>query len=247
MTALCLAVALAAVLPQDLSAGAIVARAREVDLRLRDLRAEVAMTIDREGGSKPRRFSILLQREGLRYRARIEVIAPPEMRGVRFLILAERGKRNQQWSYFPDLDLTRKIPGGHQDDPFLGSDLSYADLAGAAHLDDLHHRLLGEEPVDDEPCYRLRGIPKRKIVYGALEGWVSTTRFSTSKARFFDHDDNVVKEVSLKELKEMADGVWFAHRIVVDSGNSRTVLRFEDVVVNQGIDAAVFSADALSR
>ena len=244
---LVLGIVLTAVAVQDLSAPAIVARAREVDLRIRDVRSRVTMTIERDDETKRRRFDIIVQRDGPRYRARIEVVEPAPMRGVRFLILAERGKRNQQWSYFPDLDLTREVPGSRQDDAFLGSDLSYADLAGSAHLDDLRHQLIGEETVDGEACFHLRGVPRRRIVYGALEGWVSQSRFTTVKARFFDNDGNLVKEARLHEPTQFADEVWLARRIVVEATGSRTELNFEEIRVNEGVEPGVFSPEELAR
>jgi len=244
---LCLVAALIAAGPQQLSAPAIVARVREVDLRVRDLQAEVSMTIERGSETRRRRFRMIVQRDGPRYRSRIEVLEPAPMRGVRFLIHAERGKRNQQWSHFPDLALTRKIPGSRQDDPFLGSDVTYADLAGAAHLDDLKHSLLGEETVAGEPCWHLRGVPRRKIVYGALEGWVSQSRFTTVMAKFFDQDDGLIKTAKLEDLRMLDDSVWFAHRIVVESHDSRTVLDFDAVRVNEGVDPSLLVAELLGK
>ncbi len=142
-----------AVLFAQLSAGAIVAHAKEVDLKVQDVTARAHMEITSGETSKKRVFDLMLRREGVNYRALITLVEPPATAGTRFLIAAERGKRNRQWAYFPDLDLVRSIAGRDQEDAFLGSDITYADLAGGAHLDDLVHRLLGEEDVDGSSCY----------------------------------------------------------------------------------------------
>ena len=137
----------------QISAGAIVARVKQQELRIEDLQASALLEITTGGEVKTRRFSLSMKREGVNYRAVIVLEEPRAMAGTKFLIQAERGKRNREWAYFPDLDLVRSIPGKSQDDRFLGSDITYADLAGGAHLDDLLHELIGEEVIDGEPCY----------------------------------------------------------------------------------------------
>ena len=238
----------AVLLAAQLSAGAIVAHAKEVDLEIRDLSARATMEITREGAKKERVFDILLRREGVNYKALITLIEPPEMAGTRFLVVADRGKRNRQWAYFPDLDLVRSIAGRSQDDPFLGSDISYSDLAGGAHLDDLLHRLVGEEVVDGQRCYVMEGIPRHRIVYGKLQGWVRKDDFATVRARFFDQQGRPLKEATLGQFGS-SEGALLAHRIEMKSltEDSRTVLRLEGVRVNQGLDPEQFTEAALGE
>lgn len=236
------------VLTGSLSAGAIVAKVKAVESKVQDLSARVRMEITTGEKKKERVFDLALRREGVNYRAVISLREPPEMAGTRFLVLAERGKRNRNWAYFPDLDEVRPIASRSQDDPFLGSDLSYADLAGGAHLDDLLHRLLGEELVDGAPCYVMEGTPRHEVSYGKLLGWVRKDSFTTARARFFDRAGKPLKEVHLSELKE-SGGVPFAHRIVVESlvKDSRTVLVFDAVKTNQRLSEDAFTEAALAK
>lgn len=236
----------AVLLVGQLSAGAIVAHAKEVDLEIRDLSARAHMEILREGTKKERVFDIILRREGVNYKAIISLVEPPEMAGTRFLVIAERGKRNRQWAYFPDLDLLRSIAGRSQDDPFLGSDISYSDLAGGAHLDDLLHRLVGEEVVDGQLCYVMEGIPRHRIHYGKLLGWVRKDDFATVRARFFDQQGRPLKEATLGQFG-LQEGALLAHRIEMQSltEDSRTVLRLENVRINQGLTSEQFEESAL--
>jgi outer membrane lipoprotein-sorting protein len=170
------------------------------------------------------------------------------MAGTRFLIVAQRGKRNRQWAYFPDLDLVRPIAGSDQDDPFLGSDLTYADLAGGAHLDDLVHRLVGEEDVAGEACYLMEGVPRHRTSYAKLRGWVRKDDFVTVRAVFFDGDGNPLKEAFLGDVRE-SEGAVFAHRIEMRSlvEDSQTRLTLDDVQINQGLDPELFTEEALKR
>ena len=200
----------------QLSAGAIVAHAKELDLQIKDLSTRVHMEIVAEGKVKKRVFELIMRREGVDYRAVITLLEPEELEGTRFLIVARRGKRNRQWAYFPDFDLVRPIAGRNQDDPFLGSDISYADLAGAAHLDDLQHRLVGEESIDDTPCYVMEGVPRHRIAYGKLRGWVRKDNFVTVQAVFFDEDLDPLKEARLTDIREVG-AVPMAHRIEMKS------------------------------
>ena len=232
----------------QLSTGAIVARVKHGDLKIQDLHANAHLEIRTGGDVKTRRFDLSMKRDGVNYRALIVLSEPRAMAGTKFLIHAARGKRNREWAYFPDLDLVRPIPGKQQDDRFLGSDITYGDLAGGAHLDDLRHRLIGEEMVDGEPCYVLEGTPRRRIVYGKLRGHVQKSDFITVQAAFYDHEGALVKEAFLTDVRDLGDGVKLAYRIEVRdrARNSTTVLTLSDVEVNQGLSEDAFIEDALS-
>jgi uncharacterized protein len=236
-------------LAAQISAGAIVARVKENDAKLQDLETLVHMDIVSEKDTKTRVFELRLKREGTGYRARILLREPESMAGTEFLVVAERGKRNRQWAYFPDLGLTREIAGKSQEDSFLGSDVTYADLAGGAHLDDLLHRLVGEETVDGEPCYVLEGIPKHRIEYGKLRGWIRKKDFVNVKAIFFDEAGRPIKEAHLTDVKDVGGGVLLAQRIEVRSAteNHRTILTMSAVRVNQGLSAESFTEEALGK
>jgi hypothetical protein len=241
---------LALLLLSQISAGAVVARVKETEAKVRDLQAVVRMEIAAGGETKRRvfDFSLLREREGVGYRARVRMREPSEMEGTEFLIHAERGRRNRQWAYFPDLDLVREIEGRSEDDPFLGSDITYADLGGGAHLDDLHHRLVGEEVVSSEPCYVMEGVPKHRVAYGKLRGFIRKRDFVVAKADFFDPGGELLKEALLSDVRELG-GAFLAHRIEVvrASEDRRTVLTFDDVRVNLGLDPASFAREALGK
>jgi len=230
----------------QLSAGAIVAHVKEVDLRMRDFTARAHMEVISQGETKERVFDLMLRREGVNYRAVISLVEPLEMAGTRFLIVSERGKRNRQWAYFPSLDLVRAIAGRDQDDPFLGSDITYADLSGGAHLDDLVHRLVGEEAVDGSTCYLMEGVPRHRTSYGKLRGWVRKDNFVTVRAVFFDNDEEPLKEAQLSDILEL-DGVPLAHRIEMRSliTDSHTRLVLKDVKVNRDLPGELFTESAL--
>lgn len=245
--------ALALLLLSQISAGAIVARVKENEARIRDLQAVARLEIVAAGETKTRVFDFSLLREDplkktVSYRARIRLREPAEMEGTEFLIHAERGKRNQRWAYFPDLDLVREIPGKSEDDPFLGSDITYADLAGGAHLDDLHHRLLGEQTVASDPCYVMEGVPKHRVAYGKLRGFIRKKDFVVVKADFFGQGGELLKEALLSDVRDLG-GVLLAHRIEVrrPAEDRSTVLALEGVRVNQGLAPGAFTREALGQ
>jgi len=241
--------AVALLLGAQLSAGAIVARVKENDLKIHDLQAAVHMEIRDEGETKSRVFDLLMKRDGVDYDALIVLQEPAAMAGTKFLIHAKRGERNKQWAYFPDLGLTREIAGQRQDDPFLGSDITYADLAGGAHLDDLLHTLVGEDVVDGAPTYVLEGVPRHDIVYSKLKGWVRKDDFVNVKAAFYGDGGALLKEAFLSDVRDVGGGALLAHHIEVRSAASKrsTTLTFSNVVVNQGLSDDRFTEDNLAK
>ena len=233
----------------QISAAAIVARVKENEGKVRDLQAVARLEIAAAGEIRTRVFDFSLLREdkSVSYRARVRLREPAEMEGTEFLIHAERGKRNRQWAYFPDLDLVREIAGKSEDDPFLGSDITYADLAGGAHLDDLNHRLLGEETVASELCYVMEGVPKHRVAYGKLRGFIRKKDFVVVKADFFDQSGKLLKQALLSDVRDLG-GVLLAHRIEIKRPEDRsTVLTFEDVRVNRGLAPDAFTREALEK
>jgi len=234
----------------QISAGAIVARVKENEGKIRDLQAVARLEIAAAGETKTRvfDFSLLREEKTVSYRARIRLREPAEMEGTEFLIHAERGKRNREWAYFPDLDLVREIAAKSEDDPFLGSDITYADLAGGAHLDDLNHRLLGEETVASEPCYVMEGVPKHRVAYGKLRGFIRKKDFVVVRADFFGQGGELLKEALLSDVRDLG-GVLLAHRIEVGrpAEERRTVLTFEEVRVNRGLAPEAFTREALEK
>ncbi len=242
--------AVALLLLSQISAGAVVARVKENEAKLRDLQAVARLEIVAAGETKKRlfAFSLLREEKTVSYRARVRLREPAEMEGTEFLIHAERGKRNRQWAYFPDLDLVREIAGKSENDPFLGSDITYADLASGAHLDDLNHRLLGEEMVGGDPCYVMEGVPKHRVAYGKLRGFVRKKDFVVVKADFFGQDGELLKEALLSDVRDLG-GVLLAHRIEIarPAEDRRTVLTFEGVRINQGVTQGAFTREALGK
>jgi outer membrane lipoprotein-sorting protein len=242
---------LSVLLASQISVGAIVARVKENEVKIQDLHATARLEIAAEGETRNRAFelSFLRQEESFGYRARIELLEPPEMEGTEFLIHAERGRRNREWAYFPDLGLVREIAGKSEDDPFLGSDITYADLAGGAHLDDLTHRLLREEVVNGEPCYVLEGTPKHQVAYQKLIGFIRKKDFVTVKAQFFEQGGGLSKEAFLSDVRDVGGGALLAHHIEVrrPAQDRRTMLSFENVKVNQGLAASTFERESLGK
>jgi outer membrane lipoprotein-sorting protein len=242
--------AVALLLIAQISAGAIVARVKENEAKTKDLQAVARLEIVAAGETRTRvfDFSLLRAEDTVSYRARVLLREPAEMKGTEFLIHAERGARNRQWAYFPDLDLVREIAGKNEDDPFLGSDITYADLAGGAHLDDLHHRLLGEETVAGEPCFVMEGVPKHRVAYGKLRGFIRKKDFVVVKADFFDQRGELLKEARLEDVRDLG-GVLLAHRIEISrpAEDRSTVLTFSEVRVNQGLSPDAFTRDALEK
>ena len=242
--------AVALLLIAQISAGAIVARVKENEAKTKDLQAVARLEIVAAGETRTRvfDFSLLRAQDTVSYRARVLLREPAEMKGTEFLIHAERGARNRQWAYFPDLDLVREIAGKNEDDPFLGSDITYADLAGGAHLDDLHHRLLGEETVAGEPCFVMEGVPKHRVAYGKLRGFIRKKDFVVVKADFFDQRGELLKEARLEDVRDLG-GVLLAHRIEIrrPAEDRSTVLTFSEVRVNQGLSPDAFTRDALEK
>jgi hypothetical protein len=94
----------------------------------------------------------------------------------------------------------------------------------------------------------MEGVPKHRVAYGKLRGFIRKRDFVVAKADFFDQEGELLKEALLSDVRELG-GALLAHRIEVvrASEDRRTVLTFDDVRVNLGLDPVSFAREALGK
>jgi hypothetical protein len=92
----------------------------------------------------------------------------------------------------------------------------------------------------------MEGVPRHRIAYGKLRGWVRKDDFVTIRAVFFDEDLDPLKEARLTDIREVS-GVPMAHRIEMKSliGESKTVLSLSELRINQDLPPGLFTEAAL--
>ena len=104
----------------------------------------------------------------------LEIKAPANVKGTRFLMIAKDGSIDQR-IYLPSLGKVRRITGETEGtESFLGTDFSYNDLSYMEREIGLDtYRMLREETYDGVQCYVIEAVPKdTKSEYAKTDIWV---------------------------------------------------------------------------
>jgi hypothetical protein len=88
---------------------------------------------------------------------------------------------------------------------WMGSDLSYQDLAKSDHIiDDYDHKLLGKETIDDKSAWKVESVPKESaaVVWGK-EILIIREDLIMLRHEFYDQEAKLVKVLSAREIKPL--------------------------------------------
>ena len=94
-----------------------------------------------------------------------------------------------------------------------------------------------------EEGYHLVGAPTTDdAAYGRIELWVDPVTFVPDRRLLFDVDGNLLVDLHILEVEEVADGTYLARAMETydEDGVLKSVIRYEELTVNSGLDPALF-------
>ena len=203
-------------------------------------RAILDMTVIR--GDEETRYEIEMISDGTE-RSLTRVLAPPREAGQAFLV-----DGNELFIYAPRLGRALRLPPSGRSDGFLGSDLSYDDLAGDEVRDTYEATIL--ERTDREVILSLTPLPGAATPYGELRFRASLPDLAPQDLTYFDQRDTAVKRLRLSDYRVLEDGRSVPLRFEVEDlteGGGRTVASWRDAVFDVTPPDACFTLQALER
>ena len=134
-------------------------------------------------------------------------LAPADVKGTGLLTFDYEKKDDDMWLYMPALRKTRRIISSEKAKRFMGSEFSYSDMT-PPNLDEFKITNHGEKEVNGVQCWEIELIPNdddiadengfsRKFSYIGKEDYV------IRKAVYYDLDEELLKEMEVKEIKEV--------------------------------------------
>lgn len=186
---------------------------------------------------------------------------PAEVRGEGILFLEHEGDNNDVQMYLPAYKKIRRVESQSQSGSFMGSELSYADIA-TPHVDDYKYELQKEDaPCEIDggkqaQCYLVQSVPandavKERTGYSKTLQWIRKDNFMGVQGEYYDAAGALWKKTKAANLHEVdaAKHKWMAYDIRVENAkNSKfTTLKFAGVKVNAGIPDSTFTQQNLSR
>ncbi len=146
----------------------------------------------------------------------LEYLEPADVKGTKFLSIAEEGKEDLMYIYFPFLGRERRIAAGEESDSFMGTDFTYEEIgSGQTYQEEYNASRLKDEVLEEYPCYVLRLTPQEEDSdYTYIKMWVWQEEFLVLRIEFYEEDERLTKTLSNSDIRE-EDGDYMPHRIVM--------------------------------
>ncbi len=122
-------------------------------------------------------------------------LSPPDDKGISFLKIEHDNKDDEMRIWLPAFKKIRRIAATKRSDSFMGSDMSYEDLA-SRQLNEYTFKIINQEIYDSIPCHLLESIPNNNVLteYSRHITWIDTTSLLPIKEESFDKISKLLKE-----------------------------------------------------
>jgi len=169
------------------------------------------------------------------------ITGPARDKGQTFL---KRG--NEMWIWNPTISRLTKLPPSMMSQGWMGSDYTNDDiLRESSVVNDYTHEIIGEEVIEERPCYRIKLTAKEDaaVIWGSQVRWIDKKDYLFLKSELYDEDGYLIRTETGSDIK-MMDGRMIPTRIELvpaeEEGNM-TIIVFESLEFNKPIDDSFFS------
>jgi hypothetical protein len=227
--------------------------ARALVIKMRDSAPTVPVTADvtlTSGGGWVRKIKLSSKGVGEERATLLEVTAPGDVAGSRYLLFERTEGPDRQFMYLPAL--TKRIievTDEARREPFLGSDFYVADLI-APDVNSFTYAFVGDEDIGGHKCRLLQATVKEgaKAPYPKTIFAIEPDALVVWRAEAFDAKGDLFKVWTLEKL-EVIDGqkTPVAQRMRNVQANSESTLVLQNVKYGANLPDSIFSKQKLSR
>jgi lipopolysaccharide export LptBFGC system permease protein LptF len=194
-------------------------------------RSRMVLT-DKKGGTSERIIDQFSKKNADGDRTLIVFQRPASIAGTRFLTI----ENNDKWIFLPNLGRVRRIAAAEGSGSFMGTDMSYDDIASASRDVSLDtHTLLREETVNGQQMYVIESVPKDKgYQYSKMVQWIGKTDKITHKIELYNKRGalhKVLEVLTVKTIQNYETPV-VTRMTTVPAGTSTTInvdtLKYDD-------------------
>jgi len=177
----------------------------------------------------------------------IYITAPAKDKGQVFL-----KRKKEMWNWVPSIERMIKIPPSMMMQSWMGSDFTNDDLVKQSSIvNDYSHKLLGEETIRDQVCYKIELIPypDAPVVWGKIISWITKEGFNFWKSEYYDEDGFLVNIETASDLKDFGDRTLPSRMEIIpaDEEGKKTILLFKQMEFNKPIDDSFFTQQNMKR
>lgn len=171
--------------------------------------------------------------------------SPARDKGTAFL------RRDKEiWNWQPSIERIIKMPPSMMSQSWMGSDFTNDDLVKQSSIvNDYTHKIVGEETLENRPCYIIELIPKpdAAVVWGKVKLWISKADYLEMKAEYYDEDMQLVNTMLGKDVKKMGGRLLPSTLEVIpaDEPGNKTVVQQLNIDFNANLSQDFFSIQHL--
>jgi outer membrane lipoprotein-sorting protein len=177
----------------------------------------------------------------------LEVTAPADLKGMRFLFIEHSGKASEQYVKIPAARRGVLVTDTARKQPFLGSAFAVADLV-EPDLDAATYRFVGETTVLDRACKLVESTPKNlaDALYGKVINALDPKDHLALKREFFDLKGRPLKTWQVQRVSAIDDN-WTVFDQTMTDTQDHTTSRLEVVSIKFNVDLpdALFTPEQL--
>lgn len=181
-------------------------------------------------------------------KALLRFVSPPEVKGVALLIVNHPDRASDQWMWLPELQRDRRVALQDRSTRFFGTDFSYEDLE-ERDVNQSDFKLLGEESVDGQPCWKIESTPKKgkSSQYTRIVSWMRKDIYYPVQYEMYVKEQ-LVRKLHNRRL-EKVNGVWSALEMEMSDlrRKGRTVLKTDKLQYNIPLKDELFTLQSLRR
>jgi hypothetical protein len=179
----------------------------------------------------------------------VEVTAPLNLEGTRFLFLERKQGRGTQFIKVPDMDRVMQAGEKQRTEPFLGSDFYVSDMT-APDVDNFELTELSRETVAGRECRIIEAVPNPSTEwpYGKARYAVEPNDRLVLRAEFFDKKGNLFKVWTLDKV-EKVNGNWtpYVQRMKNVQQKTESTLELVDIQYGVTLPDEMFTRSYLRR
>lgn len=175
-------------------------------------------------------------------------LAPADDKGVAFLKIEKDNGDDEMRLWLPAFNKVRRISSSQKSDSFMGSDMSYEDMT-SRELDEYSYKLLGEEKLGDDDCFKLEALPKPEAesTYSKFISWVSKDKYLTLKEESYDKAERLVKVRTINYAEQKGYIVPIEMSVKNVQKNHSTLLSFDEMELDTNVKNDLFQEKNLKR
>lgn len=186
-------------------------------------------------GEKPRTVAISNKVVKGARASYLEVTAPSDLAGIRFLFLQPVDGPNQQYLKIAASRQVILVAEEVRRQPFLGSTFYVSDLV-EPKLDDFTYAFAGEETLLGRPCKLVEARPKKPDeIYSRTVLALDPKDLLILKRQFFDPGGKLLKVWTIEQVDQV-DGVWTLMKQTMENVQEHQSSRLDVTAVTYGVD-----------